>query len=628
MDTLDKTLRSFWEIENVTCDSSPVSEELNYCNEHYEKTHYRNSEGRYVVQMPFKPEIEKISLGDSYQMASKRLANSWKRLNRDPTMKFLYSEFLRKYKNLNHMEEITNCNHSNDGYFLPHQGVLRPSSITTKLRVVFDASAKTTTGYSLNDLLCAGGVLQDDLFSILTRFRKHQYAFTADISKMFRQIEINPSQRKYLKILWKEGLEENVKVFALKTVTYRTTSAPFLATRTLQKLAKDERENFPIASKVLLEDFYIDDCLSGASEINQFMALKKELGELPLRGGMTLHKWCSSASSESDLYPFNYCEKQSTVKTLGMMWNNCEDGLLQIDWSQKLPSVIAQEWSSFIASLSYVKNIKIPRFVLRPNPKEIILHGFSDASEKAYGAVIYLQTVFDSSDNNTFLLCSTSRVAPIKSVTIQRLELAACLLLSQLTRKVLNALKLKIDQVLLWTDSTVALSWIDTPPHLLKTFVSNRVAHIQELTKEYHWSHITSKNNPADLLSRGIDAQFLVNNQFWFQGPDSFNSLNSETELNQSDKNYLSEFKSKDSVCLTLKTSALFDDVICISNNFQKLIPIISLIFRFINKCKKNSKECGAPSKIERQNAEIYILREVQVRTFAMKFTALNSVVM
>ncbi|GBO34178.1 hypothetical protein AVEN_160610-1 [Araneus ventricosus] len=664
MDTLDKTLRSFWEIENVTCDSSPISEELNYCNEHYEKTHYRNSEGRYVVQMPFKPEIEKLSLGDSYQMASKRLDNLWKRLNRDPTMKFLYSEFLREYKNLNHMEEITNCNLSNDdGYFLPHQGVLRPSSITTKLRVVFDASAKTTTGYSLNDLLCAGGVLQDDLFSILTRFRKHQYAFTADISKMFRQIEINPSQRKYQKILWKEGPEENVKVFALKTVTYGTTSAPFLATRTLQQLAKDERENFPIASKVLLEDFYMDDCLSGASDINQFMALKKELGELLLRGGMTLHKWCSSASSESDLYPFNYCEKQSTVKTLGMMWNNCEDAflfdiytsstteftkrdvlsqiarlfdplgllgpviskakvflqrlwLLQIDWSQKLPSDIAQEWSSFIASLSYVKNIKIPRFVLRPNPKEIILHGFSDASEKAYGAVIYLQSVCDSSDNNTFLLCSKSRVAPIKSVTIPRLELAACLLLAQLTRKVLNALKLKIDQVLLRTDSTIALSWIDTPPHLLKTFVSNRVAQIQELTKEYHWSHITSKNNPADLLSRGIDAQFLANNQFWFQGPDSFNSLNSETELNQSDKNYLSEFKSKDLVCLTVKTSALFDDVICISNNFQKLIRIISLIFRFINKCKKNSKECGAPSKTERQNAEIYILREVQARTF------------
>ncbi|GBN53145.1 hypothetical protein AVEN_86224-1 [Araneus ventricosus] len=375
----------------------------------------------------------------------------------------------------------------------------------------------------------------------------------------------------------------------------------------------------------------MDDCLSGAFDINQFMALKKELGELLLRGGMTLYKWCSSASSESDLYPFNYCEKQSTVKTLGMMWNNCEDTFLFDISTSSTTEFTKRDVLSQIARLfdplellgPVISKVKI--FLQRlPNPKEIILHGFSDASEKAYGAVIYLQSVCDSSDNNTFLLSSKSRVEPIKSVTIPRLELAACLLLAQLTRKVLNALKLKIDQVFLWTDSTIALPWIDTPPHLLKTFVSNRVAQIQELTKEYHWAHVTSKNNPADLLSRGIDAQFLVNNQFWFQGPDSFNSLNSETELNQSDKNYLSEFKSKDSVCLTVKTSALFDDVICISNNFQKLIRIISLIFRFINKCKKNSKECGAPSKTERQNAEIYILREVQVRTFGNEIHSLE----
>ncbi|GBO15594.1 hypothetical protein AVEN_176586-1 [Araneus ventricosus] len=105
---------------------------------------------------------------------------------------------------------------------------------------------------------------------------------------MFQQIEINLSQRKYFKILLKERLENNVKVFALKTVTYGTASASFLETRTLQQLAKDENKNLPIASKVLLEDFYMDECLSGASDINQFIAQKKEL---LLRGGMTLHKF-------------------------------------------------------------------------------------------------------------------------------------------------------------------------------------------------------------------------------------------------------------------------------------------------------------------------------------------------
>ncbi|GBM80493.1 hypothetical protein AVEN_91779-1 [Araneus ventricosus] len=310
----------------------------------------------------------------------------------------------------------------------------------------------------------------------------------------------------------------------------------------------------------------MDDCLSGASNINQFMALKKEIGELLLRGGMTLHKWCSSARSESDLNPFNYCEKQSTVKTLGMMWNNCEDAFLFDISTSSTTEFTKRDVQSQIARLF--------------DPLGLL------------GPVISKDKIF-----------------------LQRLWL----LLIDWSQTLLRS-----DQVLLRTDSTIALSWIDTPPHLLKTFLSNRVAQIQELTKEYNWSHITSKNNPAGLLSRGIDAQFLVNNQFWFQGPDSFNSLNSETELNQSVKYYLSEFKSKDSVCLTVKTSALFDDVICISNNSQKLIRIISLIFRFINKCKKNSKECGAPSKTEQQNAEIYILREVQVRTFGNEIHSLE----
>ncbi|GBM52581.1 hypothetical protein AVEN_138545-1 [Araneus ventricosus] len=116
------------------------------------------------------------------------------------------------------------------------------------------------------------------------------YQWDIELMVLPKITDFSPATRKYLKILWKEGPEENVQVFALKSVTYGTTSAPFLAPRTLQQLAKDERENFPIASKVLLEDFYMDDCLSGASDINQFMALKKELGELLLRGGKTLQK--------------------------------------------------------------------------------------------------------------------------------------------------------------------------------------------------------------------------------------------------------------------------------------------------------------------------------------------------
>ncbi|GFV25332.1 integrase catalytic domain-containing protein [Trichonephila clavipes] len=146
------------------------SDELNYCNERFTKTRIRKADGKYVVSMPLKPELPEIILGNSKMIASKRLDQLWTRLERDPTMKRL----------------------------LPYHSILRPDK-TTKLRVVFNASAKTTTGYSLNDLLYKGGVLQEDLFSILI------YAFTADIQQMFRIIELNESHTRLQKILRKNS---------------------------------------------------------------------------------------------------------------------------------------------------------------------------------------------------------------------------------------------------------------------------------------------------------------------------------------------------------------------------------------------------------------------------------------
>ncbi|GFT31409.1 integrase catalytic domain-containing protein [Nephila pilipes] len=129
---------------------------------------------------------------------------------------------------------------------------------------------------------------------------------------------MDSDQQKYLKVLRKEGLEDKMQVFALKAITYGT-SATFLAIRRLQQLTKDE-----MASKVLLDDFYLDNCLSGALDIDKFMALKKGLGELLLRGGMTLHERCSSTSREFEILQQMFLPPMRTVKTLGIMWNSCD----------------------------------------------------------------------------------------------------------------------------------------------------------------------------------------------------------------------------------------------------------------------------------------------------------------
>ncbi|GFR26833.1 DUF1758 domain-containing protein [Trichonephila clavata] len=159
---------------------------------------------------------------------------------------------------------------------------------------------------------------------------------------------------------------------------------------------------------------------------------KSQLSQLLLRGGMNLHKWCSNVPQ------FNEQE-------------------------------LSQQWEAFIDTLQYLETISVPRCVLLTSVKSIVVQGFADASSKAYGAVVYIQAVSKTGETRSQLLYSKSRVASLKIMTIPRLELAACLLLLKLTNKVLAALKENVDSVKLWIDSSIALSWINTSPHLLLT---------------------------------------------------------------------------------------------------------------------------------------------------------------
>ncbi|XP_042901721.1 uncharacterized protein [Parasteatoda tepidariorum] len=273
---------------------------------------------------------------------------------------------------------------------------------------------------------------------------------------------------------------------------------------------------------------------------------------------MKLHKWCTSFDSkDTELGDFSFDRNSNAaVKTLGTLWNNKRDtflykvavteksgvakrdvlsqiarlydplGLLgpviskaktfmqrlwlhKLYWNEKLPSPIAQEWTLFIKALHSIETIQVPSCVLKETFSALILHSFADASEKAFGAVIYLQTVADPDESFREILCSKPRVAPIKTMTIPVLELSASLLLSKLVKKVLEAMKLKFDHIKLWSDSTIALAWINTSPHLLKTFVSNRVSQIRQLTSNCNWGHVYSEMNPADIISRGSDATTL-----------------------------------------------------------------------------------------------------------------------
>jgi hypothetical protein len=266
-DILHKQVERFFQIEDFGNKRNLSSEEI-LCEEHFRQNYRRDLDGRFMVQLPFKNDT--TPLGNSLQTATKRFIALETKLQRDPALRNSYSDFIHEYLALDHMERVPGSQIETDKcYYMPHHAVIKEHSISTKTRVVFDASAQTTNGISLNDQLMIGPTLQEDLFSILTRFRTYQYVLSSDIAKMFRQILMQESHRDYQRILWRDDQSKPLEMYRLKTVTYGTACAPFLAVRSLQQLAHENIQKYPLASKIILRDFYMDDLLTGTNSLNE-----------------------------------------------------------------------------------------------------------------------------------------------------------------------------------------------------------------------------------------------------------------------------------------------------------------------------------------------------------------------
>lgn len=213
-DILHQTLERFWKQEEVPRIQKYTEKEAE-CEAYFEKTHYRETNGRYVVRLPFEDNYE---LGNSYEMALKRFYSLEKSLNKNPKHREMYNTFMQEYETLNHMTLDKSADTS--GYFLPHHAVFKDTSTTTKIRVVFDGSAKSSNGKSLNDISLAGPVVQSDLFSIVIRFRTHNFVLIGDVEKMYRQVNVAPEDRHFQKIIWRYNSNTEPRIYILNTVTY------------------------------------------------------------------------------------------------------------------------------------------------------------------------------------------------------------------------------------------------------------------------------------------------------------------------------------------------------------------------------------------------------------------------
>lgn len=216
---LDSTLSKFWEIENLPSCNIIFSPDETKCEDNYNQLVHREPSGRSVVPLPFKHVLP--TLGDSYTQALRRFIHLENRLYKNPEIRSVYSNSITEYIE----NKIISCvdfadYQSASAFYLPHHCVIKPDSVSTKLRIVFDASAKSSNGFSLNDVLFPGPKLHQDLPELLLRFRTYPLAFICDIKQMYSQIFIRPEHRKYQRFLWRFSKTENIKEYVLNRVTF------------------------------------------------------------------------------------------------------------------------------------------------------------------------------------------------------------------------------------------------------------------------------------------------------------------------------------------------------------------------------------------------------------------------
>ena len=297
-----------------------------------------------------------------------------------------------------------------------------------------------------------------------------------------------------------------------------------------------------------------------------------------------------------------------------------------------MPTEMQKTFKTWLAGLSVLKSVSIPRRYFETSwsecKDEVELHAFGDASLKGYGACVYLVRHVASKIVECSLVRACARVAPLQRKTLPRLELLGSLVTAQLLKSVIKSLRMNDDVTYYcWTDSMVALGWIKGTPSKWKPWVANRVATIQSLTDPLRWGHVAGRDNPADILTRGIFARELVESVFWWKGhrfllQNDFEEV--ETEFPQGDP--LVEVEKKHGVSM-----------VCVDNapvfqadrwsNFNKACRIIAYVLRFINQMRRcQIMAVGKVVTLEEYSAaQLMYYRLIQKQYFPAEIQALET---
>ena len=453
-------------------------------------------------------------------------------------------------------------NHDEPEWYLPIHAVFTPDR-STKIRLVFDASAKGPNGKSLNEHLEKGPNYINSLPNVLIAWRLDHVAYAGDIRKMFNQVLIHPNDQVFHRFLWRTNKEEKPKVYQWVRLNFGDKPAPDIATGAINTLARASQAEYPEAAHELQKHTYVDDIGGSKEDEEKAKRVVEEIDAILGTGKFEVKAWRHSNHENVDQtnenstnflgYKWNKVEdtftfkkqeiascqkpltKRECLSTLAQFWDPIGLVLpvtieLRIDlqelwssgytWDELLSDDIQDKWMKNIQVLNRLLSFEFER---KLKPEQAVghpeIHGFGDGGEKAYGSVIFLRWKLSNGTFSCVPVMVKAFVAPLKKRSVPRLELMGCLSLVRLyqtCKEALSLVEISDCKTVFWLDSQTVLTWIKSCPKKFKSFVSVRVAEIQESVNVESFKYVKSEDNPADALTKGIPDSQLDE---WMKGP-------------------------------------------------------------------------------------------------------------
>ena len=519
-DALSQNLERFWVQENQAI--SPIRDTAMSTEDEEAlrrlETETRFIDGHYEVPMLWKD--SSVPLEDDAEAALKRYWHLMRRFRADPVMGEKYVAIVKDYLAKNYCRKLSAeeaRKRSSKTRHLPHHPVLNPNK-PGKVRIVFDAASKVN-GVSLNDRLISGPDIMNSLVGVILRFRIGRYAISADIEAYFHQVRVPNEDADSLRFFWTDDISSKSPPYTMQMLVhiFGAKDSATCAIHALRQAARDNHADLDGSTyETLLKSFYVEDLLKSLSDEEQLLHLALELIELCRRCGFRLTKFLSNSKSvanslpQSEISPsaFLDIDAEHIERALGLRWDINRDAItfssalkegspnkrgilgtstslfdpagflapfllkpklllqvlwmLGVDWDQTLDEEHLKLWRKWLEAAKKVEEIKLDRcYNLSEEPvEEIQLHLFCDASEKAFGAVAYLRFKYKTGGFHCCFVMAKSKVAPIKTVTLPRLELNSAVAAVRLYRTIIHEIDLPIVKTYFWSDSELTVQYI------------------------------------------------------------------------------------------------------------------------------------------------------------------------